>query len=126
MGRVVDRCLSVVGRVEPAAGALHDAAVGIGEVVLVLVPRHAEGSLVASALGLAVRAARLLVIVVAAPAFEVGFALALFESGARCGDGVEPVLAPSDLSRDVQFGLVLLGLVGRTRLVEQGFRPPTC
>lgn len=73
-----------------------------------------------SRFGLAVRAPRLLVIVFAAPAFEVGVALALLEPGARGGDGVEPVLAARDLGWDVQLGLVALGLVGRPRLVEQG------
>ena len=66
MGSGIDSRLPVVSRIEPATGALHDAAVGIGEVVLILVPRHAEGSLVAAALGLAVLAARLVVIAICA------------------------------------------------------------
>ena len=44
----------------------------------------------------------------------------MLQAGARCGDGVEPVLATGNLRGDVQLGLVLLGLVGRTYLVEQG------
>jgi hypothetical protein len=117
---VIDGRLPVVGRVEPASGALHDAAVGVGEVVLILVLRHAERSLVAPALGLTVLAAWLLVIVVAAPACEVRLALTLLQPGARCGNRVEPVLPARDLGRDVQLGFVLLGLVGGTRPVEQG------
>ena len=93
---------------------------GVGEVVLILVLRHAEGPFVAPALGLAVLAARLLVIVVAAPAFEIRIALALLQPGTRCDDGVKPVLAKRNLRGDVQLGLELLGLVGRTRLVEPG------
>ena len=75
----------------------------------------------APAPGLAVLAARLLVIVVAAPAFEVRIALALLQPGTRCDDGVKPVSATRNLRGDVQLGLVLLGLVSRTRLVEQCF-----
>ena len=71
MGRVVHGGLGVVGRVAPAAAALRDAAVGVGEVVLIFVFGHAEGPAVAPALGLAVFASRLLVVVVAAPAVKV-------------------------------------------------------
>ena len=75
---------------------------------------------VAAALGLAVRAAGLLIVVVAAPAFEVGVALALLQALAGLGDGRQARLAPSDLGRDVQLGLVLLGLVGLLCALEQG------
>jgi hypothetical protein len=59
-----------------------------------------------------------LVIFVAAPVFQVDIALALLQPGARCGDRVEPVLATRNLRGDVQLGLVLLGLAGRTQLGE--------
>src|SRR4029078_12597652 len=87
--RLVDRRLRVVAGVEAAARARHEAAVGGGEVVLILVLGHAEGSFVAAALGLAVRATGLLLVVVAAPALEVRVALALLQSGAGRGDGIE-------------------------------------
>jgi hypothetical protein len=70
---VVHRRLRVVAGVEATAGALHDAAVGVGEVVLRLVLGHAELALVAPA-------ARRLVGVAAA--FQLGVALALLQAQA--------------------------------------------
>ena len=54
VGRAVDRRLAVVARTEPAAGALHGAAVGVGDVVLRLGIGHAERALEATARGVAV------------------------------------------------------------------------
>ena len=45
VGRVIHCRLGVVGRVEPATSARHDAAVRIGEVLLSLGLGHAEGPL---------------------------------------------------------------------------------
>jgi hypothetical protein len=88
-----------------------------GHVVLVL--GHTEALLVAASLGLAVLAARPAVIVIAAPLLDVLVALALFKPGTRRGYCVEAVLSARDLGRDVQFGLVLLGLIDRLRFVRK-------
>jgi hypothetical protein len=72
-----------------------------------------QSSFVAPAwLWLAIRSARLVLVVIAASAFKVGSTLACHEPNTCSGDGVEPVLATRDL------GFVPLGLVGRTRFVE--------
>ncbi len=61
--------------IEASTGALHDAAVGVGEVVVCRGLGHTERALVASALGNALVIARPALVVGAAAALDVGVAL---------------------------------------------------
>mgnify|MGYP000964638458 CR=1 FL=1 len=97
------RRLGVLAGVEAAAGALHDAAVGIREVVLCLVLGQGELALVVSASRWFVRISA---------ALKVGIALALLQALTRCGDGCQLSIASRDLCRDDHCGFVLLSLVG--------------
>jgi len=108
---IVHRRLRVVAGIQAPAGALHDAAVRVGEVVLRLVLWHAKLALVAPA-------ARRLVGISAALA--VGIALTLLQALTGLGDDRQPGLAPCDLGRDVPLGFVLLGFISLQRTLEQG------
>ncbi len=110
---LVHRRLRVVAGVEAAAGALHDAAVRVGEVLLRLVFGHAEVALEPrTAPRLPIRPPGTAIIIVTATTLRVGFTLTLFQPLARLPDRIESRLAPLDLGRDVEFGLLRLGLVG--------------
>lgn len=87
----------------PAADALHDAAVGIGEVVLRLVFGCAEFAFVAPASGL---------VVGVASAFEFRLALAPLRSGTRLRDGIQTIVAAHDLCRDIKLRLIAFGFIG--------------
>lgn len=117
--RVVDCRLRVVAGIEASTSTLHDAAVRVGEVVLRLRLGHAELALVAPALEVAIFVAGLAIVALATPALDADIA-ALLQTLAGLGDGLQAGLAPLDLGRYVQLGLVGLGRVGALRaFVEQ-------
>lgn len=118
--RVIDRQLAVVAVIEAAAGALHDAAFRVGEVLLRFRLGFAELVFEARFLGGLFAAARWWVLVVgAATARGIGRALARLEPRARRLDDGEPILASRDFGRDVEIGFAALGMVGRLGLGQQ-------
>jgi DNA invertase Pin-like site-specific DNA recombinase len=80
---------------------------------------HAEVALVAAGFGLAVRATRASVVVIAAPTLGVDITLALLQALTGLGDGLQARFAPLDLSRNVELGLVGLGLIGVLDALQQ-------
>jgi hypothetical protein len=93
---------------------------GVGEVLLRLRGGLAEGALVQRPLPRgAVRIARPALIIGGAPTGRVGFALARFQPRLGRSDRLKTLLAPLDLAGDVQLRLVLLRLIGGSRLLQQ-------